>query len=111
VRTRTGARLALDGRLHNDTKQWMSSTFVLHPFTVRARWFARDETLLSEEHEPARFGPVGPHTATDVRLVVTAPAQPGEYHLVLSVVQEGFAWHYELDSSLAVHVAVTVERD
>ena len=102
------ALLRITGRLSNDTTVWMGSTYPRHAFTLRHRWLDESGAVVSESPDPTMFPMLAPGASTEFALDATAPSEPGRYQLLVSVVQEGFAWHVDLDPTLAATVAVTV---
>lgn len=102
------APLRVSGRLRNDTTVWMGSSYPKHAYTLRHRWLDPSGAVVSENPVPTMFQLLAPGAATEFALDATAPAEPGHYQLLVSVVQEGFAWHVDLEPTLAATVAVTV---
>lgn len=70
---------------------------------VGNRWLnTRDEKLITDMD--GRFGldrDLKPGEETEVPLVVTAPGEPGEYTLVVDLVQEQVSWFHEKGSPTA----------
>jgi hypothetical protein len=101
-------RVAVDVR--NRSHSWLSSQFPYEPVHLSYRWVDADGQLaVSEGHRTPFPEPLGP--GRDVRLdaAVQFPAGAGKYELVLTLVQEHFAWLDEIDDRCTGRVAATVE--
>ena len=73
------------------------------------RWFdATGATLVRDDARTPLFQALSPGERTDLRLQVTAPAQPGNYFLEIDLVQEGIAW-FGSQGSAPIRVPVRVK--
>jgi FkbM family methyltransferase len=100
--------IVLQCSLRNDGDMPISSLDQTHPFTLRHRWLAADGTLVREAEALVLFDVIVPGASADVTVVVETPTAPGRYDVMLSVVQEGFAWHCDIDPNAALIISTTV---
>ncbi|HYW70050.1 MAG TPA: hypothetical protein VE961_03390 [Pyrinomonadaceae bacterium] len=64
-----------------------------YTMTVHSRWLTADGTVVSSSNEGTRiFYGLDPGDVAGMTLPVTAPDAPGQYRLLIDVVQEGVAW-------------------
>jgi acetolactate synthase-1/2/3 large subunit len=78
-----------------------------HPVSVSSRWFANDGLVAEGPRSPlGRL--LAPGQEATVELPVTAPLVPGEYRLVISLVQEHVQWFDDLDPANACCLDVVV---
>lgn len=95
-------------RAHNTSRYWFSSDFVYHPVHVSYRWLTAGGAPLEVDAHRGRFDPpLAPGATAEVRLPVMMPPAPGDYQLIVTLVQEGFAWLDHLDPSLRLQVPAT----
>jgi hypothetical protein len=78
-----------------------------YPVTVSYKWFAAAGMLPAEGERTALPKAVAPDHYVEVQVRVVAPAQPGEYFLRITLVQESVAW-FMLKSNSFLQVPVTV---
>jgi len=93
----------------NRTRWWLSSSFDYVPVHVAYRLY--DETghpVVPEGHRTLLPEPIAPGAASDVALGVELPAEPGRYELVVTPVQEFFAWFDDLDPGCTARLPVVV---
>jgi FkbM family methyltransferase len=96
-------------RIVNDTRWWLSSSFVYHPVHVSYRVFDDSgTTVVAEGHRSDFATPVRPHGWGDVDLTVELPPVAGHYELVVTLVQEAFAWLDDLDPKCTARVGMRV---
>ena len=73
-------------------------------------WLAEDGKVALEGGRGALHETIGPGEKTEVQLILTAPAIPGKYRLVISPVQEGVQWFYTAMGESRRIDAITVSR-
>jgi len=95
--------------IENGSRSWLSSDFLHAPVNVSYRWLDELGAPTGEEGRRSRF-PEGlpPGRSAWVNLTVELPAAPGRYTLVLTLVQEGFAWLDDVDSACAARLPAVV---
>ncbi len=107
-----GEQVAIWVQVRNDGEQvWPASDRGEIRFQVRLgdRWFsAARETLVRDDARTPLFQALSPGERTDLRLHVTAPAQPGNYLLEIDLVQEGVTW-FGSQGSAPIRVPVRVK--
>ena len=94
--------------LTNGPHWWLSSGYA-HPVNVSYRWL--DESGVPTGIEGRRTdlpAPLRPGASVPVGVTVELPAVPGRYTLVLTLVQEQFAWLDDLDPGCTARLAATV---
>jgi FkbM family methyltransferase len=99
--------LAVDVR--NRSRSWLSSAFPHQPVNVSYRWL--DETGAPLGIEGRRTGfpaPLAPGRSVRLAVAVELPATPGRYTLVLTLVQERFAWLDDVDAGCTARLSATV---
>jgi FkbM family methyltransferase len=99
--------LAVD--VSNGSRSWLSSGFPHQPVNVSYRWL--DETGASTGIEGRRTAfpePLAPGRSARLGVTVELPAAPGRYTLVLTVVQERFAWLDDVDAGCTARLPATV---
>jgi hypothetical protein len=92
----------------NGSRWWLSSGF-RHAVHVSYRWL--DETGAPTGIEGRRTNlpqPLAPGRSSRLPVTVELPSAPGRYMLVLTLVQEQFAWLDDLDPGCAERLLVTV---
>ena len=93
---RPGETAAVWVQVRNDgDRVWPPSDRGEVAYQVRLgdRWFdATGTTLVRDDARTPLFQALSPGERTDLRLTITAPAQPGNYFLDIDLVQEGIAW-------------------
>jgi FkbM family methyltransferase len=85
-------------RVTNRTRAWFSSTFPYHPVHVAYR--VRDAhggTVVADGHRTSFDAPLAPGATTTLDVAVVLPDTPGEYEVVLTLVQEAYAWFDDLN--------------
>jgi hypothetical protein len=77
--------------------------------TVRSRWLRPDGTIVSTSNDPKPiFYGLDPGDVAGLTVPVVAPASPGDYVLLIDVVQEGVSWFSDKGSRpLKLSVTVT----
>jgi hypothetical protein len=83
--------------------------------TVRSRWMKSDGTILStsSDAKPIFYG-LDPGDVAGITLPVIAPENPGDYVLLIDVVQEGVSWFSDRGSrplKVAVSVSEQTQKD
>ncbi|MCU1345791.1 MAG: hypothetical protein JWL70_2057 [Acidimicrobiia bacterium] len=109
-----GELFRLPVHLRNTGSSWWNSRFPQHPVTASYRWApsasAHDRSSQPEDGIRTLFrAPVGPGQRASLELTVKAPPAPGPYELIMTLVQESFAWFDDLDGRLQLRLPVTVE--
>jgi FkbM family methyltransferase len=89
---RPGENAALTIELHNAGSTAMGSAHRRHPVNVAARWWSAPGDLAAEGERAVLARPLAPGGSARLTLRLTAPTAPGRYEVVVSAVQEGFAW-------------------
>jgi FkbM family methyltransferase len=103
-----GQILELAVEIRNGSRGWLSSRF-LHPVNVSYRWL--DETGAPTGIEGRRTNlpePLAPGRSARLGVTVELPPAPGRYTLVVTLVQEYFAWLDDLDPGCAARLPATV---
>jgi FkbM family methyltransferase len=103
-----GAEATVAVRVSNTTGSWWSSTFVNNPITVGHRWVGADGTSVEGFGRGLLAEPLAPGRSADVSIVIHAPSEPGDYTLVVTMVQEGYVWFDDMEASARGTVDVTV---
>lgn len=95
----------------NGSPWWLSSGFV-HPVNVSYRWLGGDGAPTTIEGRRTNLPePLAPGGSARVGVAVELPNEPGRYTLVLTLVQEHFAWLDDLDPTCTARVAAVVTID
>lgn len=95
--------------VRNGTRSWLSSAFHHHPVHVSYRWLDEAGGLAVAEGRRTRFPePLAPGRSVRLRVVVDTPVAPGRYTLMLTLVQEGFAWLDDADQRCTARVPALV---
>jgi FkbM family methyltransferase len=93
----------------NRSRWWLSSAFPYQPVHLAYRWLdERGSMVVPEGHRTPFPEPLAPGGRAAVDVVVQLPASPGDYELMVTIVQESFAWLDELDPRVAARVQATV---
>ena len=93
----------------NTSRSWLSSGFVHEPVNVSYRWLDEAGTATGVEGRRTGFpSPLAPGRSVRLDVTVELPAAPGSYTLVLSLVQERFAWLDEIDGRCTAELPGTV---
>lgn len=91
--------------VHNTSPYWLSSDFVYHPVHLSYRWLDFDGHQLDIDSHRGHFeAPLAPGGSATVHTHVHLPEAPGNYHLILTLLQENFAWFDDLDPALRLMV-------
>lgn len=102
-----GSSLRLPVRLHNTSRFWFGSRGP-NPVNAAYRWRRGGRVVVSDGVRTPLPEPIAPGGAATIDLAVEVPATPGEYELVFSLVQEGYAWFDQLRPELGVVLPVLV---
>lgn len=88
-------------------KCWTSTS--LNPINLSYHWLDASGAVVVYEglRTPIPSFGITPQLLTHLEVEVASPEQPGEYTLVLTLVQEGITW-FEEKGFQAAHIAVTV---
>lgn len=81
-----------------------------HGIKLGNHWFEGTSMVVRDDGRRELPHPVSPGGSVDLEVTVTAPDAPGEYTIVLDVVQELIAWWTELGNKSTSH-SVTVSAD
>jgi hypothetical protein len=84
-----------------------------NPVYLSYKWLDADTRGLIPETEGVRSplpGSLFPGQTVSCDFVLQPPREPGDYRLLLTLVQEGVAWFDELDSSNACEVTINIVR-
>jgi hypothetical protein len=105
-----GALVHVPVRVTNRTRAWFSSTFPYHP--VHVAYHVRDargSTVVVDGHRTAFTTPLAPGATAALDVAVVLPETAGDYEVVITLVQEAFAWFDDLnpDCALAVPARAT----
>lgn len=93
----------------NGSRSWLSSGFPHEPVNLSYRWLDESGGPAGTEGHRTNFPtPVAPGRSTRLGVTVELPTGPGCYTLVLSLVQEGFAWLDDLDAGCRARLPATV---
>jgi FkbM family methyltransferase len=105
-----GSVVHIPVRVTNRTRAWFSSTFPYHPVHVAYRVRdAHGATVVADGHRTPFDTPLAPGATTTLDVAVVLPDTPGDYLVVLTMVQEAFAWFDDLNpaASLALPALAT----
>jgi hypothetical protein len=95
----------------NGSPWWLSSGF-RYPISASYRWLDVHGAPVAIEGRRTHFPePVAPGASARVAVAVELPAEPGQYTLVLTLVQEHFAWLDEIDPACTARLAAVVSVD
>ena len=93
---KNGESQTISVRVHNSSDQaWYAHKPGQEPFPVNLgyRWLDADRNPLALEGRATLTQPLLlPQVVDQLKLEITAPATPGSYVLLLSMVQDGVAW-------------------
>ncbi|HEV7862439.1 MAG TPA: FkbM family methyltransferase [Acidimicrobiia bacterium] len=99
--------IAVDVR--NGSHSWLSSEFPHQPVNVSYRWLHENGAPTGIEGRRTRFAePLAPGRSAQLGVTVELPDAPGRYTLVLTLVQERFAWLDEIDAGCTARLPATV---
>jgi hypothetical protein len=99
--------IAVDVR--NGSRSWLSSGFPHLPVNLSYRWLDAAGHSTGAEGMRTNFpAPLAPGRSTRFPVTVELPADPGRYTLLLTLVQEGFAWLDDLDAGCTARLPATV---
>lgn len=79
-----------------------------HPVRIGGRWVEAGAGLWPDEPRATLVGPLAPGASAELRLVTTAPSEPGQYVLRVGAVQEGVAWADDLHPELGLRIVLEV---
>ena len=109
VRGARGSTVEVPVTVVNDSRWWLSSAFTYEPVHLSYRVLDASGTPeVAEGHRTSFPSPVGPGQRTTLPMLVELPAARGTHTLVVTLVQEAFAWLDELDPSCATKVELVV---
>ncbi|HZQ78268.1 MAG TPA: FkbM family methyltransferase [Acidimicrobiia bacterium] len=104
-----GAWVTVPVTVTNRTRWWLSSSFDYVPVHVAYRVFDEaGRAVVAEGHRTPFPEPVAPGATIDVGVGVELPGEPGRYELVVTPVQEFFAWFDDLDPGCTARLPVVV---
>jgi hypothetical protein len=93
----------------NRSRSWLSSGFPHQPVNVSYRWLDESGGPTGLEGRRTNFpAPLAPGRVARLAVSVELPAAPGRYALVLTLVQEHFAWLDDLDAGCTARLSATV---
>ena len=100
--------VAVDVR--NGSRSWLSSAFPNHVVNLSYRWLDDRGVPRGDEGRRTNFPePLAPGRSARIGVTVELPSAPGRFTLVLTLVQEHFAWLDDLDPRCQARVAATVD--
>ena len=95
--------------VRNGSRSWLSSGFPHQPVNVSYRWVDGSGAPMGIEGRRTGFPePLAPGRSARLAVAVELPTAPGRYTLVLTLVQERFAWLDDLDAGCTAHLPATV---
>jgi hypothetical protein len=106
-----GQVLTLAVEVTNGSRSWLSSGFPHQPVNLSYRWLneAGAPTGVHIEGRRTNFPePLAPGRSARCDVTVELPAAPGRYTLVLTLVQEHFAWLDDIDAACTARLPATV---
>lgn len=104
-----GEVLDLPVRVVNGGRWWLSSGFTYEPVNLSYRWLGEDgEALEGEGHRTPFPQPLAPGGRALLAMTVEMPPRPGRYQLVVTLVQECFAWLDQIDPACVFRTTVEV---
>lgn len=101
-----GGRVTVPVAVCNRGREWLASDWPYHPVHVSYR-LDGVEGVRTALPRPL---PPGGEATVEVDVDVDLPDHPGRHELVLTLVQEGYAWFDDLDPGAACRVPVVVRR-
>jgi FkbM family methyltransferase len=102
-----GSCLRLPVRLHNTSSFWYWSHWP-NPVTASYRWRRSGRVVVKDGMRTLLHDAIAPGAQAIINLAVAVPDEPGEYELVFSLVQEGYAWFEQLRSELGIVLPASV---
>lgn len=93
----------------NAGRWWLSSAYRYQPVHLAYRIF--DETgkaVVPEGHRTPFPEPLAPGKSVMIEVTVQLPPEAGRYDVVITLVQESFAWFDELDPATTARLTATV---
>jgi|GEM_PF-789634 len=108
--TEPNTTITVDVYLRNTSRFWWSSRFKRHPVTVSYRWLTPggDRIDHGDGIRSLFVDPVGPGQRVEVPAMVRTPAEPGDYQLAITLVQEAFVWFDDVVPELSLRLPVAV---
>jgi FkbM family methyltransferase len=104
-----GACLTVPVRVQNRTRWWLSSAFPYHPVHLAYRVLdPSGARVVAEGHRSTFAAPLAPGGSATIDATVQLPPTPGDYRVVVTLVQEAFAWLDELNPQCAAEVRAHV---
>jgi FkbM family methyltransferase len=103
----SGSCLHLPVRLHNTSSFWYWSHWP-NPVTATYRWRRGGRVVVQDGMRTLIDDAVAPGAQVRINLAVAVPGEPGEYELIFSLVQEGYAWFDQLRPELGIVLPVVV---
>jgi FkbM family methyltransferase len=98
--------VAVDVR--NGSRSWLSSAFA-YPLNLSYRWLDDRGVPTGIEGRRTNFPePLAPGRSARIGVKVQLPDTPGRYTLLLTVVQEHFAWLDDLDAGCSARLPATI---
>jgi FkbM family methyltransferase len=95
--------------VNNGSRFWLSSAFPHHPVNMSYRWLDEAGAPSGGEGRRTNFPePVPPGGSVRFGITVELPAAPGRYTLVVTLVQEHFAWLDDIETACAARLPAVV---
>ncbi len=96
-------------RVVNHSGFWLSSAFPHHPVRACYRWADDDGTVVVPEGHRTSFPePIPPGATGELDVTVQLPPASGRYQLIVTLLQEEFAWLDWVEPGCAIRVPATV---
>ncbi len=104
-----GEVLRVPVRVVNGGRWWLSSGFTYEPVHLSYRWFDHAGSPVVGEGLRTQFSqPLPPGGRAVLPMTLELPPQPGRYELVVTLVQECFAWLDQIDPGCTLRLPVEV---
>jgi FkbM family methyltransferase len=95
--------------VNNGSRSWLSSAFLHKPVNISYRWLDEVGAPTGGEGRRSNFAEqLPPGGSVRLSITVELPAAPGRYTLVLTLVQEHFAWLDDIDTACAARLPAVV---
>lgn len=105
----TGATIQFPVTVDNHGRWWLSSGFTYEPVRISYHWLdAAGDVVVHDGRRTPFPEPLRPGGTVVVDVRVDLPAVPGMHQLVVTLVQESFAWLDDIDPGCGVGIVVDV---
>jgi hypothetical protein len=106
-----GQRIEIPVEVTNGSHSWLSSDYPHHPVHVSYRWLDETGARIAEGRRTGFAEPLAPGRSAQITAAVDTPADAGRYTLVLTLVQNGFAWLDDTDPGCSTRILAVIGGD